>query len=124
MWAALSLSSFSGNNQEIPQSYLDVISFLKERGADINARGKDGETTLMIVSAFNADRSQVINKLIDLGFSTDAKDNFGDTAIMYAIRNNPNSNTLLAHYDNVEEALGTVQHEENIQLAGNLADNQ
>jgi hypothetical protein len=61
---------------------LEKVKQLLERGADVNVRGKDGETALMIVSWYG--KKKIAELLIKKGIDLNAKDNFGRTALMYA----------------------------------------
>jgi quinoprotein dehydrogenase-associated probable ABC transporter substrate-binding protein len=64
---------------------IDIAKGLIDRGADVNARSKNGVTPLMIAAAHN--NPPMIGLLIDAGADVSAKDNQGQTAADVAALN-------------------------------------
>jgi ankyrin repeat protein len=57
---------------------IDIAKGLIDRGADVNAKSKDGVTPLMVAASHN--NPPMIGVLIDAGADVSAKDNQGQTA--------------------------------------------
>lgn len=65
--------------------HLDAVKYLVEHGADVNAKD-DGETALM--KAAKAGHWDVVEWLVEHGANINEKDKSGNTALMYATKNN------------------------------------
>jgi len=72
------------------EGHADVVRALLDKGADVNAKRRDGWTALMI--AANNGHADVVHALLDKGADVNAKDNDGVTALMAAAGNNLNYN--------------------------------
>ena len=59
-----------------------AVERLIERGADINAKTKDGYTAL-IYAAYSG-HAKIVQELVENGASIDATNNYGSTALIYA----------------------------------------
>ena len=64
---------------------IDIAKGLIDRGADVNAKSKDGVTPLMVAASHN--NPPMIGVLIDAGADVSAKDNQGQTAADVATLN-------------------------------------
>ena len=63
----------------------DIVRLLLEKGADVNAKDKYGETAL--ISASLCGFTGTVRLLLDKGADVNAKTNDGHTALMYASSN-------------------------------------
>ncbi|MCH9844890.1 MAG: ankyrin repeat domain-containing protein [Alphaproteobacteria bacterium] len=66
----------------------EVISYLIDEGADVNAEDNDGKTVLMYIvetleSPWGDSLTEIISYLIDEGADVNAEDNDGKTVLMY-----------------------------------------
>jgi ankyrin repeat protein len=104
-WLILILAVYALYGQDINDDFLDACRFfelesmqdLLDRGADINARGKHGETGLMIACRLGR-QTQVIQWLLSKGADTELKDHKGNMALTDAFNAD--------HLDLVELLLG------------------
>jgi len=64
--------------------YLDIVKFLVERGADVNAKSDVGQTALIEASEWG--RLDVVKLLVERGANIMAKDDDGWTALSIASR--------------------------------------
>ncbi|MCL4361631.1 ankyrin repeat domain-containing protein [Candidatus Dependentiae bacterium] len=62
---------------------LKTIKFLASKGANVNAKNKNGQTPLM-VAAFSND-ADLVQLLLEFGANVNEKNKYGDTALMFAI---------------------------------------
>ncbi len=62
-----------------------IIQALLDKGIDINARGKDGKTAL-IIAAIKGD-STIVEMLLDRGVRLNERDDDGNTALILAVAN-------------------------------------
>ena len=60
---------------------LDVVKFLLEKGADIEAKDTYGNTPLILASVYN--RFEIIKLLLEKGANIEAKNNYGGTFLSY-----------------------------------------
>ncbi|KAL8807264.1 MAG: hypothetical protein Q9182_000769 [Xanthomendoza sp. 2 TL-2023] len=63
-------------------SCLDIVDFYLARGADINARDKEGDTALMKNIKYG--RNDIVSLLLQRGADVNARNKQGDTALIYA----------------------------------------
>ena len=77
-WAALHYSTFAGHEA--------IVSFLLERGADVNALSTNGSTPLMM--AAREGRESIADRLLASGANGNIANESGDTAVTWAMRNN------------------------------------
>ena len=61
---------------------IDAVSFLLEKGADVNAKTGAGNTALM--KASEGGYIEAVSMLVEMGADVNAKDNWGMTALMKA----------------------------------------
>ena len=61
-----------------------VVDFLLNKGADINARSKDGNTALMIASGGGVVKTRIVKILINHGANLRLRNSKGQTALMIA----------------------------------------
>merc|ERR1712137_955541 len=74
--------------------YLEVVTYLKEQGADINKTTTEGATPLHI--AAEGGHNDIVNYLLDNGVDINVQNNSGDTPLMNAAgRNKPETVRLL-----------------------------
>jgi len=59
----------------------DTVRALLEKGANVNAKGKDGMTALM--NAASADYRDIVHSLLEKGADVNAKDNDGWTPLFW-----------------------------------------
>jgi len=64
------------------KGYEDIVKFLIENGADIDAKDNLGATALM----YAVDHLEVVELLIKEGIDVKAKDNYGDSALSFALK--------------------------------------
>ena len=69
--------------QAVEKGDFAVVLQLLDKGAHIDAQGKDGVTALIAASAMG--KVDIVKQLLDKGASIDLKDNRGDTALNYAV---------------------------------------
>jgi hypothetical protein len=79
----------------------DKVSFLINKGADINTADKDGFTPLDYASL--PGDSKMVTLLLSRGANPDLKDNNGDTALFEALTLNPDTD---GQYKTVQQLLG------------------
>ena len=60
----------------------ETINILLEAGSDMNAKGEDGMTALMLAARWNS--SSIVEALLDAGSNVNLKDHEGKRAIDYA----------------------------------------
>jgi ankyrin repeat protein len=61
------------------------VRLLIEKGANVDARNKQGETPLMSAAqCYNYNRETVVRILLNAGANMDIKDNYGNTALSHA----------------------------------------
>lgn len=77
-WSPLHYAVFSGHEE--------VVNFLLAQGADINALSTNGSSVLMM--AVYEGRADLAKKLVDLGARRDVRNDWGDGALEWAMRNN------------------------------------
>ena len=77
-WSPLHYAVFSGHQE--------VVNFLLAQGADINALSTNGSSVLMM--AVYEGRADLAKKLVDLGARRDVRNDWGDGALEWAMRNN------------------------------------
>lgn len=65
------------------EEHVDVVSYLIEHGANVNARSNIQSTPLMIASFCN--NKNVVKCLIQHGANVDPRDETGFTAVHYAL---------------------------------------
>jgi ankyrin repeat protein len=75
-----------------------IVDMLLARGADVNARGEEGETALMW--AASGGKLDMVKRLIDAGAKILQRDHDGEDALDYALRGNsaPVISLLLPHF--------------------------
>ena len=69
--------------QAIEKGDFTAVLQLLDKGAHIDAQGKDGITALIAASAMS--KTNVVKQLLMKGANTDIKDKRGDTALNYAL---------------------------------------
>ena len=72
---------------------MELVKYLVENGADINAKNNDGETALMKSSA-NHENIEIVKHLVENGADVNDKDNNGETALMIASAEFKNSGVV------------------------------
>jgi len=77
-WAALHYATFAGHEE--------VVRYLLERGADVNALSVNGSTPLMM--AAREGKETIASRLLASGAKRDVANDWGDTAVTWAMRNN------------------------------------
>lgn len=65
----------------------DLVEFLIDKGADVNAQDNNGQTPLFYTSR-RINNTQAAELLIQAGAEINAKDNRGNTALIWALSNN------------------------------------
>jgi ankyrin repeat protein len=60
-----------------------IVELLLEKGADVNAKDKDGNVTALIMAASNG-HTETVKFLLERGADVNAKDNDGFTALKAA----------------------------------------
>jgi uncharacterized protein len=63
--------------------HIDIVKFLIEKGADINAKNSWAGWNALIYSSMNG-KTETVKYLIEKGADVNTKDNEGKTALMYA----------------------------------------
>ena len=66
------------------RGYYNMIKLLIERGADVNAKSKDGNTALITATSYG--RIENVKLLIDKGADINAKSKNGGTALIWAAK--------------------------------------
>lgn len=69
--------------QAAGNGHMNVVLFLLENGADVNVRGRDGLTPLMLAS--DAGHLEIVRVLLNNGADVNAVNSSGETALTYAI---------------------------------------
>ncbi len=64
------------------KGYLDILSYLVEKGLDIKSRFENGRTALMYVA--KTEHLEIFNYMVSLGLKVDDKDDSGKRVLMYA----------------------------------------
>lgn len=77
-WSPLHYAVFSGHEP--------VVDYLLAQGADINALSTNGSSVLMM--AVYEGRAALAKRLVDLGARRDVRNDWGDGALEWAMRNN------------------------------------
>jgi len=67
----------------VEKGYEDIINFLLEEGADIEAKNNKGQTALM--RAVLVENQSIVDLLLSKGANVNVKDNLGITPLMYAV---------------------------------------
>jgi len=65
------------------RGYFEIVQYLIENGADINARGGDDNDTPLIWAVYN-ERNNISKFLVDKGANINARDKHGKSALNYA----------------------------------------
>jgi ankyrin repeat protein len=78
---------FNRENELFPSvnaklQYSEMVKALIDKGADVNAKDKDGQTALML--AAGGGYTEIVKALIEKGADVNAKNNTGDTALSLA----------------------------------------
>jgi len=82
----------------IPAGQTEIVKMLIEKGAEVDARDRDGHTPLMLAAIYGC--NQTIQVLLEAGADPRAKTKSGNTAVIYAENNNhPVAATLLKKYE-------------------------
>ena len=81
-WALMDTIPVDTGPLETETTLIEILKQLKEHGADINAKGGQGETPLMDAAWWGL--VQTTDYLLSCGARRDEKDNKGQTAIDYA----------------------------------------
>ncbi len=94
-----SCRTFSGQNRELAAAVSDLnvarVAQLLRAGADIDARAERSHTrgmTILQTAVWHRWGADCIRLLIDSGASLEARDGFGNTALVYACQSGPDSN--------------------------------
>jgi ankyrin repeat protein len=81
-WALMDTIPVGSRHFETETTLIEVLELLREHGADINAKGVNGETPLMDAAWWGL--AEATKYLLSCGARCDEKDNEGQTAVDYA----------------------------------------